>query len=164
MKFRSRVSLRLAAFLSGAMLVGASACTPQSLCAESTVELCQAGAGCDARLIDPNTWESTPLSGTWHEYPGNRILRFSLRDGITGAPLVGEPYDVTVLVSTEKIPSQGEFGFAPSAGNLSEIRYRPADAGTEAFLEVQNTTCAQYYARVVVRSAGGAGGVDSGGD
>jgi hypothetical protein len=93
------------------------------------------------RLIDADTWESTPFEAPWLEYTGNRTINFNTE--LLGNRL---PSEVIVYISAEEQPlSSGSFTIA--GGNVADIfGVRPGG------LSVRNNTCAAYFMRVVVRA------------
>ncbi len=102
---------------------------------------------------DGNTWESTPLSADWLDYPGSRTWRlhtacwtgnrvptdwkievaFPPSDGTSNPFPANDPPDAPVSEATE------------ATGNLGELVHSGA-----GLLEVENATCSSLLARVFI--------------
>lgn len=97
----------------------------------------------EGRLIDENTWESTPVDGEWLYFPHQRFWDFDLR-------LLGErePSVIIPYVSANPRPILTNDTFVVGAGNIVEIT-----AATKGRVVLKNGTCADYYVRLVVQSS-----------
>ena len=95
----------------------------------------------EGRLINADTWESSPVNGEWLAFPHRRLWNFELRDlGLDRTP------DVTVVyVSAERDPLHANTNFVLAAGNIAE--QSGADKGR---ITIANGTCGDYYLRLVV--------------
>jgi hypothetical protein len=154
--------------------IAIAACYPQGeSCDYQYAEYCAADAGADAplclgHLIDPNTWQSGPLLGSFLNFGPNMNWHMHLRDGVTNAELLGQPYIVYSFVSPEAVPNTPGNQFAGTAGNLGEYNLQPdgPDGGATGgwTIDVNNDTCAQYYVYLVVLSTGGPALADAGTD
>jgi hypothetical protein len=119
----------------------------------------------EGRMIDENTWESTPIDGKWLHFSSGHIWFFDV-------PALGDriPYHITTYISPIEEPNT--FGpdkpvgnFTVAGGNLAEL----SGVGPNRFV-VRNGTCAEYFMRVVAEVAprpgtvapGNAGEVDAG--
>jgi hypothetical protein len=146
------------------VIVTAVACYPQGeSCDYQYAEYCAADAGPDAtpclgQLIDPYTWQSGPLVGTFLNFGPQMNWHMHLRDGMTGAELLGQPYNVYSFVSPEPVPNGPGNQFAGTAGNLAEYNFQPdgPDGGATGgwTIDVLNDSCAQYYVNIVVVATG----------
>ena len=103
------------------------------------------GRGADeGRLLDANTWESSPIDGRWLDFPKQRAWVFDLHELGDRAPALVLPY-----VSAQADPlHEGGSNFTLGSGNLTEIS--GADKG---HVTIHNGTCADYYLRLVVVAA-----------
>jgi hypothetical protein len=103
------------------------------------------GRGADeGRLLDPNTWESSPVTGRWLDFPKQRLWKFDLHELGDREPQLILPY-----VSAQADPlHEPNSNFTLGSGNLTEIT--GADKGTVA---IHNGTCADYFLRLVVVAA-----------
>lgn len=101
-----------------------------------------ANAG-EGELLDDNTWESSPVDGTWIDFSRQRAWIFNLH-----ALGNRKPDIVTAYVSAQQNPFNEGGQFAQAAGNLAEIW-----GATNGTVTVHNGTCADYFVRVVVQSA-----------
>jgi hypothetical protein len=97
----------------------------------------------EGRMLDENTWESTPLDAPWLPFPGARTW-------IIDMPQLGgrRPQIVIPYVSASPEPVRNGQSFTPGGGNIAEL-YNPHPD----HIEVKNGTCAEYYLRVVVIAA-----------
>ncbi len=143
------------------------------------------GRGCDpsffdwgghpgeGQMIDPDTWESNPLDGTWLPLPHQGHLRALYAGPVPRSPRTPEWVQVYISPSDHPITNDPPASFTPSGGNLSKLFYFPArvvetDAGKPRpdVLEVWNDSCSDYYARIIVhasestRPAAEDGGID----
>ena len=142
---------KLVLFLAVVVALGV-ACFPQN-CTFTFVDYCGVGdQGCTGHLVDPNTWESGPFVGTWLDYGPNTDLHMHLRDGVTGAALLGDIQAPECYVSPTATPNTPGGQFAQGAGNLCQFT-ATTDSSTGGWqLDVTNNTCAQYYVYVKVTS------------
>lgn len=99
----------------------------------------------EGRMIDENTWESSPMDGRWLHYSSGHIWFFEV-------PALGDrtPYRVETYLSPIEEPNVFKPDRAPSnftiaGGNLAEL----SGVGPNRFV-VRNGTCAEYFVRVVV--------------
>lgn len=90
------------------------------------------------RMIDENTWESTSFNSKWIFFPGNRTVFFDV-------PQLGRrvPFDVRPFVSGAEEPATTNF--TAGSGNLAVI----SGIG-ENRVAVNNSSCSDYYLRVVI--------------
>jgi hypothetical protein len=146
------------------VIVTAVACYPQGeSCDYQYAEYCAADAGPDAtpcmgQLIDPYTWQSGPLIGTFLDFGPQMDWHMHLRDGVTGAELLGNILTVTSYVSPEAVPNAPGNQFAQTAGNLAEYNLQadgPDGGPTGGWaIDINNDSCATYFVRVLVTSTG----------
>lgn len=121
----------------------------------------------EGRMIDENTWESSPMDGKWLHYSSGHIWFFEV-------PALGDrtPYRIDTFISPIEEPNVFKPDKAPSnftlaGGNLAEL----SGVGPNRFV-VRNGTCAEYFVRVVVEvpprpgsiAPGTPGDVDAGSD
>jgi hypothetical protein len=135
--------------------------TPTSYCEGTAACACQDPYGncspddrkkcCAGRLIDPNTWESGPISSNWLPFAGQYYWGMHLRDVKTGALLpVDRISDITVYVASYINGSDSTI----AAGNLGEAQVcTDASKCTVGTVVVRNDTCASYFVRVVVHAS-----------
>ncbi len=98
----------------------------------------------EGRLLDANTWESSPIDGRWLDFPKQRIWNFDLHELGDRAPALVLPY-----VSAQADPlHEPSSNFTLGSGNLTEI-----EAADKGRVSIQNGTCADYYLRLVVVAA-----------
>ncbi|MFO0663851.1 MAG: hypothetical protein U0174_07865 [Polyangiaceae bacterium] len=102
-------------------------------------------------LLDPNTWESGPMEADWLDFGAGQTWVFD-----TSSLGPRQPTRITGYISAQKksvvinpdgVPTPR--AFTPAGGNVFEVQ--SADAN---IVVVHNTTCAQYYVRVVIESDG----------
>lgn len=101
------------------------------------------GAPGEGQRIDEDTWQSTPMTGAWLEFPGQKTFFFRYRD-VMGHRL---PADVHVYVSASPSPNEegNATNFTTAAGNLATVTVPfPGEVW------IRNATCAPYFLRVVV--------------
>lgn len=97
-------------------------------------------------LVDPNTWQSTPIDGEWVPFPHQVRLEFF--HSLGRAPYEGRiPYEVLVWVSAEKKPLAGS-NFTLAGGDTATVYKVLYDV-----VSLTNNTCADYFVRIVVRAA-----------
>ena len=113
-----------------------------SACYGRNCEGAQFTYGLDAgegEMLDENTWESNPVTGTWLTFPRQHSYVFSI-------PFGGRtPYDVTPYVSGQPVPTTGNWTIG--SGNLTEQNWSPNQA------LIINDTCSDYYLRIVAKAA-----------
>lgn len=128
----------------------------------------------EGSLVDENTWQTTPFEGRWLDFPHRRLWALDTRP--LGARV---PANVRAYVSASPEPNkyppdpgQPLGNFTSGAGDLAVFQYvKPFE------VQVFNSTCADYFVRVVVEAEpfppdldGGAdasddeGGADGGAD
>ncbi len=109
----------------------------------------------EGRLLNADTWESTPIDGPWLDFRAQRVYVFDLHDlGVDRLPEIVTPY-----VSAQKDPLHEGGNFTVAAGNLTEIS--GAERGK---VTLKNDTCADYFLRVVVQATPRAPAGDAGRD
>jgi hypothetical protein len=98
----------------------------------------------EGRMIDEDTWESSPMDGKWLHFSSGHIWFFEV-------PALGDrtPYSVETYISPVEDPNVFNPDRAPSnftlaGGNLAEL----SGFGANRFV-VRNGTCAEYFVRVV---------------
>jgi len=143
--------------------IGVLACMPQDQCNPTYTEYCAVNGNsivnCTGQLVDANTWQSGPILGTWLDFAHATDMHMHLRDGLTGAELLGEIVNIQGYVSPQQRPNDPVGGnqFAPCAGNLCELHVYPdgPDGGATGgwVIDVINDSCADYFAYVVVTTA-----------
>lgn len=116
----------------------------------------------EGKMIDENTWESSPMDGVWLHYSSGHIWFFEV-------PALGDriPYSIETYISPIEEPNDKPGNFTMAGGNLAEL----SGFGPNRFV-VRNGTCAEYFVRVVVHvpprpdsiAPGTPGGVDAGVD
>lgn len=102
----------------------------------------------EGSLADPNTWQSTPFDGRWLDFPHRRqwILDTSALGSRTPKAVYGY---VSAFPEPNKVPSPGERtgNFTLAGGDLLLfVLVKPGQ------LSVLNSTCADFYLRVVVEA------------
>ena len=107
----------------------------------------------DGELVGPDTWESSPITGTWVHYGPQDALQVQI-PAFANRTVV----DTQVFLSPAPQPedSVGD-NYAEASGNLAEFQYVGTGPGAGDFVgepvlgfRVLNGTCADYYARVLV--------------
>ena len=100
----------------------------------------------EGRMIDENTWESSPIDGKWLHFSSGHIWFFEV-------PALGDriPYSIETYISPVEDPNvfrtdRAPANFTMGGGNLAEL----SGVGPNRFV-VRNGTCAEYYVRVVVQ-------------
>lgn len=91
-------------------------------------------------LVDPNTWQSTPIEGEWVAFPHQARVEFFHSLG-------RRPYEVLVWVSAEKTPLAAS-NFTLAGGDTATVFKVLPDV-----VSLTNGTCADYYVRVLLRAA-----------
>lgn len=116
----------------------------------------------EGRLIDANTWESTPAEGNWLPFPGERYWYFY-------PPFPKRKIArVNVFISPSADPNAGS-QYTLASGNVAVIR-QFADPGNQENpgISVGNDTCAEFFVRIVVdaypETPAGDAGADAGPD
>ena len=95
----------------------------------------------EGRMIDENTWESTPMDGKWLHFSSGHIWFFEV-------PALGDriPYSIETYISPVEEPNKSPSNFTMAGGNLAEL----SGVGSNRFV-VRNGSCAEYFVRVVVQ-------------
>jgi hypothetical protein len=95
----------------------------------------------EGRMIDENTWESSPIDGKWLHFSSQHIWFFEV-------PALGDrvPYSIETYISPVEDPNHAFSNFTMAGGNLAEL----SNVGPNRFI-VRNGTCAEYFVRVVVQ-------------
>lgn len=100
----------------------------------------------EGRMLDEDTWESSPIDGKWLHFPSGHIWFFEV-------PALGErtPYSIETYISPVQdpnvfVPGRAPSNFTQAGGNLAEL----SGVGPNRFV-VRNGSCAEYYVRVVVQ-------------
>lgn len=112
----------------------------------------------EGRLIDANTWESTPAEGSWLPFPGERYWYFY-------PPFPKRKIArVNVFISPSADPNAGS-QYTLASGNVAVIR-QFADPGNRENpgISVGNDTCAEFFVRVVVDAYPAAADADASAD
>jgi hypothetical protein len=94
----------------------------------------------EGQLVDPNTWQSTPVDGDWIPFTKQRIWFFEMRELGDRLPILITPY-----ISAERNPVHDNGNWTIGSGNLAE----QSGAGLGR-IAIKNNTCADYYIRLVV--------------
>ncbi|MDF2691882.1 MAG: hypothetical protein K0S65_265 [Labilithrix sp.] len=91
-------------------------------------------------MIDENTWESSPMDGTWLWFPRQRVYFFDI------PPLGGRvPKLVVPYVAASPQPQINGGNFTVGAGNIALL------SGVRAnHVDIRNDTCSDYYLRLVL--------------
>ena len=171
--FRSAaLSALLAASGLGLFLAGGEACATRE-CVPPPSPLYTAGD-----LIGSDAWESTPLDGVWFHYLPGVVERIEIPE-LAFREVVDIQVYLSPVFNPNALPPKGDLpnNFALASGNLAEIAQvlttygdiGGPNAGKQVLtLQVNNSTCAEYYARVYVvcapAEAGAAAGDDAGDD
>jgi hypothetical protein len=94
------------------------------------------------RMIDENTWESSPMDGEWLAFPRQRYYVFSIPQ--LGGRIPSEPIG---YVSAQQTPGKAFGGnFTIGSGNLVEFTNPLPNR-----IDVINDTCSDYFIRIVVK-------------
>lgn len=99
----------------------------------------------EGRMLDENTWESSPEDGVWLGFPGDHLYFFEVPQLGDRKPMVILPYISPVKNPNVADPSRPPSNFTLGGGNLSEI----SGIDKNRF-NIHNGTCADYFLRVVV--------------
>jgi hypothetical protein len=99
-------------------------------------------------MVDPDTWESTPLNARWLDFPGQRRWHIIIPEGRSRRIVSIEPYVSPAASPLTKGPKGETENYTLASGDLCEI-----EGGENGELLVHNDTCADFYVRVVVRFA-----------
>ncbi len=132
--------------------VATTATSPSGCAGDDCDSDTQAWGSCtQGERVDPNTWESGPVSGQpYLNFHGERTWVLDPR------PWMGsrQPIGFQAYLAFNPLPDiDGGDGFAQPAGNLVEYTLMP-----NGQVQVLNDTCAQYYLRVVLTYAAVDGG------
>jgi len=95
----------------------------------------------EGQLVNPDTWQSSPIDGDWIPFTKQRIWFFEM-DALGRLPATITPY-----ISAERNPVR-DGNWTIGSGNLAE--QSGAGFGRVA---IKNNTCADYYIRLVVTAA-----------
>jgi hypothetical protein len=99
----------------------------------------------EGRMIDANTWESSPIDGKWLHFPSQHIWYFDVPAWGDRKPFNVLPYISPVEDPNVFHPERAPQNFTSGGGNLTEL------SGVDTNrLVVRNGTCAEYFLRVVV--------------
>lgn len=92
------------------------------------------------KMIDENTWESSPIDGDWLAYTHQRSYQFDI-------PALGgrTPTLVMPFLSPAQNPVKEAQSSTPGGGNLTEIYFTRPNG-----VDIKNGTCADYYMRVYI--------------
>jgi hypothetical protein len=99
----------------------------------------------EGRMIDENTWESSPMDGKWLHFSSGHIWFFEVPALGDRAPFRIETYISPIEEPNVARPDKAPSNFTVAGGNLAEL----SGVGPNRFV-VRNGTCAEYYVRVVV--------------
>jgi hypothetical protein len=92
---------------------------------------------------DDYVWESSPMTGPWLDYPGERTYVFYWPPPMQGIV----PYDIQAYVATDADAQAGGVGWINATGGLAEMSQVNGVGVT-----ILNATCAEYFVRVVARA------------
>lgn len=97
----------------------------------------------EGRLLDADTWESSPVDGEWLDFSQQRVWFFDIQ------ALGGRTPDIIIpYVSAQEAPFADQGNFVIGAGNIAEI-----SSATKGSVAIKNGTCADYYLRLVVKAS-----------
>jgi hypothetical protein len=99
--------------------------------------------GGEGRMLDENTWESSPQDGSWLWFPRQKYYIFDVHALGGRTPQVVIPY-----LSAQEAPNKGG-NFTIGAGNLALLSNAIPNR-----IDVKNDTCSDYYLRLVVIAPG----------
>ncbi|WP_394850174.1 hypothetical protein LZC95_22290 [Pendulispora brunnea] len=148
MTFLSKV-LRFSVTGASVPLLSAFALGSSSGCYGDQCEQSEANVDAPGRLIDADTWESTPVDSNWLLYSGQHTWVFH--------PHVLDGRDirqVNVFISPDEFPNkdktdtEGRHQWTQAGGNLAQITVLKKDGGNAIY--VWNNTCASYFVRIEV--------------
>jgi hypothetical protein len=108
---------------------------------EGAIESFGTDAG-QGRMLDEDTWESSPQDGTWLWFPRQRYYIFDLRALAGRTPQLIVPY-----LSANPEPKSGG-NFTIGGGNLALLSNALPNR-----VDVKNDSCSDYYLRLVVVAA-----------
>jgi hypothetical protein len=93
----------------------------------------------DVQVLAPGyaMWESSPMDGTWIDFPGQRTYFFTLPQDFTPA---GPPEAFLGTTQTAGDVDAGGGTYVPAAGQLAEF----GPYGNQGF-NVENGSCAEYF-------------------
>ncbi len=137
-------------------------CTLQGTCDQSTVYVPSFPSGTTgaqyitAQAFEPEAgvyevggniaWLSSPINGTWMDFPGQRsyVVYPTWPDG---GPFLG-PYELSAYVSADQNPGTiSNANWATGTGNVAEFSNLP-DGGDTGFI-VTNDTCTEYFLQIL---------------
>ncbi len=98
-------------------------------------------------LIDENTWESSPIGGTWVIFSARRSISFYPK-GLEGRTLRAP----VMYVSAAGSPETGGQQFTTASGNLAEVGVFGPDPNHSLipWFYANNNTCATYFVRAEI--------------
>lgn len=108
-------------------------------------------------MVDDDTWESSPLTGTWMKLGPSYFYTFHVPKFANRTLVSTEAY-----VAVDPVPSDGGSSWTIGAGNIV-LFGSPSTVGEDFTINVANGTCGDYYVRIVLRAAPMDGGVEDGG-
>jgi hypothetical protein len=97
----------------------------------------------EGRLLDEDTWESSPLDGNWLPYPHQRTWVLFYGGYMKGRT----PTSVQVFLSADERPNQSGSNFTQGGGDVVKMYNVTSDS-----MGLVNGTCADYFVRVVVHA------------
>lgn len=97
----------------------------------------------EGRLLDEDTWESSPLDGKWLPYPHQRTWVLFYGGYMKGRT----PTSVQVFLSADERPNQAGSNFTQGGGDVVKMYNVTSDS-----MGLVNGTCADYFVRVVVKA------------
>lgn len=97
----------------------------------------------EGRLLDEDTWESSPLDGKWLPYPHQRTWVLFYGGYMKGRT----PTSVEVFLSADEHPNQAGSNFTQGGGDVVKMYNVTSDS-----MGLVNGTCADYFVRVVVHA------------
>lgn len=94
----------------------------------------------EGRLVDENTWESSPSDGDWLSFPRQRVYSFNI-------PALGgrTPHLPHALISANPAPNKQGADFTSGAGTPA-LFFAQRPNG----INVKNDTCSDYFLRLVL--------------
>jgi hypothetical protein len=97
------------------------------------------------RMIDEDTWESSPQDGAWLPFPGAQLYFFEIPALGDRRPQVILPYISPIEDPNVFVAGRPASNFTLAGGNSAEL----SGVGPNRF-SIRNGTCADYFLRVVV--------------
>jgi hypothetical protein len=102
----------------------------------------------EGRMLDANTWESSPIDGKWLHFSSGHAWFFEVPAFGDRTPFRIETYISPVEEPNVFRPDKAPSNFTMGGGNLAEL----SGVGPNRFT-VRNGTCAEYFVRVVAEVA-----------